>query len=347
MNMNYIMPAEWQKHRRTWLAWPHHKADWPQKFAPIPWVFAEIVRLISVSEKVGLLVKDLAAKKQAQKILSLSGVNLNQVDFIVAATDRGWMRDCGGIYVRGAKDKKPYLLNWGFNAWAKYSNYKKDAKVPEVMAKTSGVKVVQPTHGGRSVVLEGGSIEVNGAGVLITTEECLLSDIQCRNPGLGRADYEQIFAQYLGIKKTIWLGNGIVGDDTHGHVDDIARFTDKNTIVAVLEKDRKNKNYSLLQDNWRRLQQARNLDGQKFKLLALPMPRPVLFEDQPLPASYANFLITNQSVIVPLFNDPADAEALNVLQQAFPGRQVVGLYARDLILGLGTVHCLTQQEPVL
>ncbi|MCA3269306.1 MAG: agmatine deiminase family protein [Thalassospira sp.] len=334
----FTMPAEWERHSRTWLAWPHQRRDWPGKFAPVPWVFAEIARLITLSERLGLVVRDIAAKAEAEEILSLSGVNLELVDFVIAATDRGWLRDCGAIFVRDAAGRKT-ALRFGFTGWAKYRNHKKDAALPVPIAAAAGVALVEA-----GFVLEGGGIDVNGAGCVLTTEEWLLSDKQIRNKGFTREKYEALFAEYLGAPHTIWLGNGIVGDDTHGHVDDLARFVSADTIVCVREQDRTDANFAALEDNWARLSRARDAAGKQFTVAALPMPRPVLFEGERLPASYANFLITNGHVLVPLFNDPADREALNVLAACFPGRDVVGLYARDLVLGLGTVHCLTQQE---
>jgi agmatine deiminase len=345
MTNTYTMPPEWAPHKRTWITWPHSRNNWPAKFAPIPWVFAEIIRLISESERVGIFVQDEKSKATALAALTASHVDATQLDIVIHPTNLGWVRDCGGIYVNSSTGS-PTLLHWGFNGWAKYRAHKKDAAVPPVMAEISSVPIVQPTHKGRRVVLEGGSIDVNGAGVLLTTEECLLSDIQCRNKGFKQADYEAVFQQYLGIKQTIWLGNGIAGDDTHGHVDDIARFVEENTIVAVREADKADANYNALEDNWQRLQAARNLEGKPFKVVALPMPRPVLFNGERLPASYANFLITNSTVIVPVFHDAADSDALQILSALFPTRKVIGLFARDLVLGLGTVHCLTQQEPV-
>lgn len=338
------MPAEWEPHHRTWLSWPHHKADWPGKFTPIPWVFAEIARLISLSERLGLIVKSDTAKEEAAEILDKAGVNLKQVDFLVRPTNRGWMRDCGAIFVKDEKNKRT-ALDFQFNAWAKYTNWQKDNKLAAEMATIANVPALQPMHNGKRIVLEGGAIDVNGAGLMLTTEECLLSNIQCRNPGFTREDYEEAFAECFGIEKTIWLDKGIIGDDTHGHIDDLARFTDETTIVAVREPNKKDPNHTLLEDNWQRLQKAKNQHGKKLNIVELPMPAPVMFEGERLPASYANFLITNGHVLVPLFNDPMDRIALNTLAECFPTREVTGIYSRDLILGLGTIHCLTQQEP--
>ncbi len=338
------MPAEWAPQKRIWLAWPHQKADWPGKFEPVPWVFAEIVRLITESkQRVGLLVKDNSARREATKILKRAHADVKLVDFLVVPTDRGWMRDCGPIWVKSGEQLLG--LDWGFTGWAKYSNHKRDNLLPPHVLGLSGHDGITPLHKKKQIVLEGGGIEVDGEGSIIVTEEWLLSKKQVRNKGFTRADYEQVFAQYLGATNTIWLEAGIVGDDTHGHVDDITRFVAPGKIVTVVEHDKADANYKLLQENLKRLRAARDAKGRKFEVVELPMPRPVMFDGERLPASYANFLICNKIVLVPIFNDAADKEALTILQQCFPTRDVVGIYARDLVWGLGTIHCLTQQEP--
>lgn len=340
---NYRMPAEWEKQARVWFSWPHNEADWPGKFAPVPYVFAEMIRVIAATQRVGLLVKNAAAKTAAKKTLTQAHVNVKNVDFVEAPTDRGWMRDCGPIWVKSGKDM--VALDWGFSAWAKYPNWKKDNQVPAYVLEHTGHAGLIPNHAGKQIVLEGGGIEVDGAGSIIVTEEWLLSKKQVRNPGFSREDYESIFAHYLGAPNTIWLGRGIVGDDTHGHVDDITRFVAPGVIVTVVEHDTKDANYKLLQENLTRLKAARDANGKPFKVIELPMPRPVMYDGERLPASYANFLICNKVVLVPVFNDPADKVALATLQQCFKDREVVGIYARDLVWGLGTIHCLSQQEP--
>lgn len=343
--MTYIMQAEWEPQAATWLAWPHNKEDWPDKFDPIPWVYAEMIRYLTRTQRVRLVVKNDKQQAQAQEVLERAGVKIKQVDFIITPTDRVWLRDSGATVVKEGKQR--HLIDWRFNAWAKYDNWKNDDKMPAVMESILKLPRVQPTHKGKRVVLEGGSIDVNGKGTLITTEECLLSPkIQVRNPGFTREDYESLFAHYLGISQVIWLENGIVGDDTHGHVDDITRFTDASTIVTVVEKDKSDKNYGLLQTNLKRLKKARDAKGKQFNIAELPMPRPVVFEGQRLPASYANFLIANGLVLVPVFNDPADRIALNVLAELFPKRDIVPIYCGDFVWGLGTIHCASQQEPL-
>lgn len=335
----YRMPAEWAHQERIWLSWPHAKADWPGKFAPIPWVFAEMVRVISATQRVGLLVKDAKSRAEAMEMLDRAGAVLTNIDILEVKTNRGWLRDCGPIWVREANSEKQVALDWKFNAWAKYTNHQLDNKVPEGIVGLTKHERVVPMHKGKPVVLEGGGIEVDGAGTVIVTEEWLLSDTQVRNPGFTREDYEQVFAKYLGAPHTIWLEAGIVGDDTHGHVDDITRFVSPGHVVTVMESDARDPNYELLQAN------RAILGRTSLKITELPMPRPVIFEGQRLPASYANFLICNKVVLVPTFNDPADSIALSTLQKCFPSREVVGIYARDLVWGLGTIHCLTQQQP--
>ncbi len=338
------MPAEWEKQKATWLAWPHNKEDWPDKFAPIPWVYAEIIRNLAEVQRVRLVVANEKQQSIAKDVLKRAGVAMAKVDFIIAPTDRVWLRDSGAIFVRDA-DKKLAMLDWRFNAWAKYDNHKRDDKIPMHMAAELGYPSIQPMHKGKRVVLEGGSIDVNGHGTLLTTEECLLSSVQERNPGFKRGDYEAVFEKYLGIKQVVWLGNGIVGDDTHGHVDDLSRFVDANTVVTVVEKNAKDENHALLKDNLKRLKTARDQNGKQLTVVELPMPRPLIFEGQRLPASYANFLIANHLVLVPTFNDPADRTVLNILAECFPKHDIVGIHAVDLVWGLGTIHCMSQQEP--
>ncbi len=355
---DYTMPAEWERHAATLLAWPHNKADWPDKFAPIPWVYGEIIKNLTQVERVTLIVRNEKEKQFALDVCVRSGANAEKIDFHIIPTNRIWMRDSGPIVVKAigsrlqasveqkkkpeARSSKPNLamLDLRFNAWAKYANHKLDDKVPAALNEVWNLPRIQPMHKGKRVVLEGGSIDVNGAGLLLTTEECLLdADTQVRNPNFTREDYEEVFAKYLGIKKVIWLGKGIVGDDTHGHVDDITRFVSKDTVVTVVEKDKTDDNHALLKDNVKRLKSA------GLNVVELPMPKPVIFEGQRLPASYANFLIANDIVLVPTFNDANDRIALNILAEIFPKREVVGIHAVDLVWGLGTIHCMSQQIP--
>jgi agmatine deiminase len=340
----YRMPAEWDSHEATWLGWPHELTDWPGKFAPIPWAFAEIVRQLTRVERVNLLVENRVAEARVRALLKKSGAALEAVTFFHVPTDRGWMRDSGPI-AACAEGGATVLLSFAFNGWAKYDDYKKDAKVVERANAKLKRHVVTPEHRGRRVVLEGGSIDVNGRGTLLTTEECLLSKVQERNPGFAREDYAEIFERYLGATNVIWLGRGIAGDDTHGHVDDLARFVDPMTVVTVVEDDPAEENYAPLQENLALLKSAKDQAGEPLRVETLPMPEPVWFAGQRLPASYANFYIANRLVLVPTFNDPADRIALDRLAVLFPDRAIVPIYGRDLVLGLGTIHCMTQQLP--
>jgi agmatine deiminase len=346
--LGFRMPAEWEPHAATWLAWPHERSDWPGKFPAIPLVYADIVRRLSQSERVRLEVNGKAEERAAKGVLRRAGVDLGQVDFFHFPTDRVWTRDHGPLFLTHP-DGEVALSNWRFNGWAKYPNHKKDAAVPERIARAQKRRAWRPTAriAGRvqPVVLEGGSIDVNGSGTLLTTEECLLSTVQARNPGLSRAGLERLFLDFLGVRKVVWLGEGIVGDDTHGHVDDLARFVDETTVVLALEQDRTDDNYARLEDNRQRLAAATDAQGRPLRVVPLPMPRPVVWDGQRLPASYANFYIANRVVLVPTFNDVADRTALGTLARLFPTRTVVGIHALDLVWGLGTLHCMTQQEP--
>jgi agmatine deiminase len=316
------MPAEWEPHEATWLAWPHERSDWPGKFAPVPWIYADIVRHLSRVEKVRVIVENETTEKTAARAFEKSGAQMENVEFFVCPTNRSWLRDTAPTFVKNAVGQVQ-AVDWKFNAWAKYSNFELDDRLPAFIAKNLRMKRISP-----GVVLEGGGIDVNGHGMLLTTEEWLLSDRQVRNPGFTREDYERVFHEYLGVTDVVWLGNGIPGDDTHGHVDDLARFISDDT-VACLDHE----------DCVARIRKA------GLKPVKLPQPAPVYFDGQLLPASYANFYIANGLVLVPAFSDPADREALNTLQKCFPDREVVGVACRDLVLGLGTLHCLTQQQP--
>jgi agmatine deiminase len=341
------MPAEWEPHAATWLAWPHYKLDWPGKFEPIPWVYAEIIRYLSRNEGVALIVNDVASERLARKILQRAHAFNDNVRFHRWPTDRVWTRDsgCSFVFSSGPNNHQLAAINWRFNAWAKYSNWKRDQKIGEKMALSAGAEAIQPAFGKSRVVLEGGSIEVNGRGTMITTEECLLSRVQQRNPGMAKRDYEKIFTNYLGAANVIWLQAGIVGDDTHGHVDDITRFVSPDTVVTCVEADPASENYEALRANIRRLREATTEDGRQLATIDLPMPAPVYFEGRRLPASYANFYIANKIVLVPVFNDPNDRVALDIFADIFPDREVVGIYCGDLIWGFGAIHCMTQQQP--
>jgi agmatine deiminase len=333
------MPAEWERHEATWLAWPHEVSDWPGKFVPIPWVYGEIVRHLSRVEKVRILVGNADTERKARSVLKKCGATMAAVEFFHIQTDRSWTRDFCPIFVQ-QNDGHRLPLNWRFNGWAKYNNWQHDDAVTEQLAAKLDMPMCTPEVRGQRVVLEGGSIDVNGAGAILTTEECLLSPIQARNPELTREDIEQMFANYLGASRTIWLRNGIAGDDTHGHVDDLARFTAQDTIVIASEEDPAESNFMPLRENLAILREHGDV-----RVETLPMPEPVFFDRQRLPASYANFYIANEIVLVPTFNDANDRIALNKLAELFPSRKIVGIAATDLVLGLGTLHCMTQQQP--
>lgn len=352
-SLGYRMPAEWHPHVATWLAWPHNKSDWPGKFEPIPYVYAEIVRHLALGERVEIIVKDEAHEEKARAVLTstnviaASGKNLR---FHRWPTNRGWTRDSGPIFLTHRSKQAPVALNnWRFNAWAKYGNWKLDDQLPSHVRDLLKVPAFEPTFpvGGRDrhVVLEGGSIDVNGRGTLITTEECLLSTVQQRNPGMTREEIELILGRYLGIKKVLWLERGIVGDDTHGHVDDITRFVGPNTVVTAYEQDRSDPNHEILHENYKRLQRSKDQDGKPLRVVKIPMPSPVVFNGQRLPASYANFYIANGRVLVPVFNDPNDRVALNTLAELMPKHAITPIFCGDLVWGLGTIHCMTQQQP--
>jgi agmatine deiminase len=386
--LGYRMPAEWEPHSATWLAWPHYRGDWPGKFEPIPWVFAEIIRNLAKHERIELIVNDASAARRARRVLERADALSSNIHFHHWSTNRVWLRDSGCIFltprpgfarpdsrgrlsphedvqprknVASASKEVHLALKFRFNAWAKYSNWRHDDKIGSLMAEVKiptlaakgAARMGHPDHiyeiwplsAGKRIVLEGGSIDVNGAGTILTTEECLLSKVQERNPQMTRVHYEKAFADYLGAAHTIWLGRGIFGDDTHGHVDDLTRFVAKDTVVTMVEPNSKDVNHAPLRANLRRLQAARDQDGRQLTIVEIPMPQPVVFEGRRLPASYANFYIANGVVLAPVFNRPNDRIALNTLTQLFPKREIVPIYSGDFIWGLGAMHCMTQQQP--
>jgi len=343
----FRMPAEWEPHTATWLGWPHNASDWPGKFAPVPWVFGEMVRRIVPGETARIIVESAAHEAKARRVLSRIGVDPSRVEFFRFPTDRGWTRDSGPLFVLDERaGAEAVVAAFRFNAWAKYPDWKKDAMVPARAAKALGLRLVRPEAGGREVILEGGAIDVNGRGTLIATEECLLDPrVQARNPGMTREELEGVFREYLGASNVIWLGKGIAGDDTHGHVDDLCRFVGPRTVVLCRERNARDANHRPLEENFERLSGARLEDGSRLEVVPIPMPAPLYMDGVRLPASYANFYVCNEAVLVPTFNDPNDRVALGILAERFPGRAVAGIHAVDLVWGLGAVHCLTQQQP--
>ncbi len=341
------MPAEWDRHEATWIGWPHYLQDWPGKFHPVPWVFGEMVRKIALGEIVRIHVNNAAHEKTARRILTKAGVDLSRVEFLRGKTNRNWTRDFGPIFVKNKK--KIAVLDYQFNAWAKYEDWQLDNAVSTRVAKFLGVRKFPVRFGNHDIVLEGGAVDVNGSGTLLTTEQCLLQqEVQVRNPGLSRDDMNRVFRDFFGAPNVIWLKNGIAGDyDTHGHVDDLCRFVNPTTVVLCSEKNWKDENFAPLQENREILRDARLEDGSKIQIVELPMPGPLFFDGRRLPASYANFYIANAAVLVPTFNDPNDRIALGILAELISDRPVVGIHAVDLVLGLGAVHCLTQQQPAV
>jgi len=377
------MPAEWEPHEATWLGWPHNGTDWPGKLKTIEWVYGEMVRKMAPGEIVRMLVDSPEREKLARGVLKQAGVDIKQIEFLRWPTNRGWMRDSGPIFVRQKHDSgagfqpatpggssvaprtragspgsrldacstkagsETAIVHFHFNAWAKYPNWQKDRRVPDRAARLLGKRLFNAQARGKDFVLEGGGIEVNGRGTLLTTEECYLDPkVQVRNPGLSRKEFDETLRQYLGVTNVLWLVAGPVGDDTHGHIDDICRFVNHKTMVLIQETNSKDVNYLPLSENWERVQDFRLEDGSKPEVVPLPMPAPLFFGGDRLPASYANFYISNAAVIVPTFNDPNDRIALGILGELFKDRPVVGIHAVDLVLGFGTLHCLTQQQPV-
>ena len=364
--LGYTMPAEWEHHAATWLGWPHNASDWPGKFEVIAWVYGEMVRKISAGENIRLIVRHPADENFARRVFQHVGVDLRKIKFVTHPTNRGWTRDTGPVFVRRktprfalrAPHSETAIVHFHFNGWAKYDNWRKDTQVPETAARLLGKKLFHaecsvpaslrnPQSAVRNFVIEGGGIELNGRGTLISTEECYLHPkIQVRNPGLGKKEIETTLKNYLGVKNIFWLAKGPKGDDTHGHIDDICRFVNARTLVLVREKNSKDENYKPLAENWERIKDLRLEDGRKPEVVELPMPAPLHFDGVRLPASYANFYICNAAVIVPTFNDPNDRVALGILGELFRDRPVVGIHAVDLVWGFGSLHCLTQQQPL-
>ncbi|MGB7767854.1 MAG: agmatine deiminase family protein [Verrucomicrobiia bacterium] len=371
--LGYAMPAEWGPHEATWLAWPHNAGDWPGKFAAIPWVYGEMARKISAGEIVRILVRHRAEENLARRVLQRAGCDLKKIRFVVHPTNRSWVRDSGPIFVKrppplslchpvGEGGRRPgegksdtAIVHFHFNGWAKYHDWHKDTKVPETAAKLLRKKLFHAAYVSTQnskfktqyFVIEGGGIELNGRGTLLSTEQCYLDPkVQVRNPGLGKKEIEATLKSYLGVTNIFWLAKGPAGDDTHGHIDDICRFVNPKTLVLAREKNPHDENYRPLAENWERICDLRLENGSKPEVVPLPMPAPLYFDGVRLPASYANFYICNAAVIVPTFNDPNDRVALGILGELFKDRPVVGIHAVDLVLGHGTLHCLTQQQPV-
>lgn len=342
----YRLPAEWEPHEATWLVWPQNENDWPGKFQKIKFVYREIISHLCESEKVRIIVNPGKTRKRAEDFLREQSVNLANIEFYDCPTDRSWIRDSGPFFVREGSAKVG-VLDFGFNGWAKYPDWENDDLVPGFVAETLRLDSETPACLGKKIILEGGSIDVNGKGSLITTTQCLLSaEKQARNPSFEKNDYEALFSEYFGATNVLWLNGGIEGDDTSGHVDDTCRFTDPRTVVLCLENRVGDPNYRPLRENLEILQDLRLENGEKIEIVSLPMPSPLFFDGERLPATYANFYVSNEKVLVPIYNDPKDSEALGVLSELFPARHVVGIDCTDLVWGFGAIHCMTKEEPL-
>jgi len=339
--LGYYFPAEFAKHSATWLSWPHKEASWPGKIETIYPVYAEFIKHVAEGEKVNINVLNEAMKQKARNYLQKAGANLAQIEFFFHPTNDAWCRDHGPAFLINPIEKTKMIVDWGYNAWGgKYPPFDLDDVIPTLIAKHYNLPVVHP-----GIVMEGGSVEFNGRGTLLTTRACLLNPN--RNPQLNQAQIEEYLVNYYGVNHILWLGDGIVGDDTDGHIDDLTRFVNEDTVVTIVESNKQDENYNLLQENLKELKTLRLENGKQMNIVELPMPSALVYEGMRLPASYANFYISNNYVVVPTFRDKNDDRALNILQQCFSNRTVIGLDSTDIIWGLGSFHCLSQQEPAV
>lgn len=340
--IGYYFPAEFEPHRATWLSWPHKEASWPGKIQSIYPKYTQFIKELAKSEKVCINVNDEVMKAVALELLAGSGVPIDQVSFYINPTNDAWCRDHGPAFlINPLADQKKVIVDWNYNAWGgKYPPYDLDDIIPTLIGRQLQIPVYHP-----GIIMEGGSVEFNGDGTVLTSACCLLN--KNRNPHLNKDEIEKYLLDYYGMKQVLWISEGIVGDDTDGHIDDTVRFVNSDTVITVMEENRSDDNYELLRKNLSELKKMRLHDGRKLNIVQLPMPEPVVYEDQRLPASYANFYISNRSVIVPVFNSRYDDQALQIIQDCFPGREVVGIDSTDIIWGLGSFHCLSQQEPAV
>ncbi len=337
--LGYFFPAEFAPHDATWLSWPHKEASWPGKIETIFPVYAEFVKCVAEAENVNINVAHEAMKQKALGYLEKAGADLSQVQFFFHPTNDAWCRDHGPAFLIHRTEKKKMIVDWGYNAWGgKYPPFDLDDVIPTLIANQYGVPVVNP-----GIVMEGGSVEFNGKGTLLTTRACLLNPN--RNPHLNQKQIEEYLVNYYGVDHILWLGDGIVGDDTDGHIDDLTRFVNADTVVTIVEENKSDENYTILQDNLKELKTLRLENGKQLNIVELPMPSAIVYDGMRLPASYANFYISNKYVVVPTFRDKNDERALQILQSCFPDRKVIGLDSVDIIWGLGSFHCLSQQEP--
>lgn len=339
------LAAEFEEQQAVWIGWPADRRDWPGKFAAVKWAFTDMVRFLAEDQAVRLLVTSAKHRAEAGRMLADAGANLGNVRFVPMDLDRNWTRDIMPFFVRDEAGRLT-AVHFAFNGWGKYPNHRKDAQAGRLAAAHLGLPLAEPRVAGRLVVLEGGAVDGNGRGDLLATEECLLDTaVQVRNPGMTRRDYESVFAAHMGVSNVIWLGEGVAGDDTHGHVDDFCRFVSPDTVVLCREDDPADPNHRVLAENRERLESARLASGAAPVIVDLPMPAPLHYKSIRLPASYANFYIGNRTVLVPTFNDPNDRAALSILAECFPSRVVRGIHAVELAWGFGAVHCLTHEEP--
>ncbi|HWZ35812.1 MAG TPA: agmatine deiminase family protein [Mucilaginibacter sp.] len=335
----FSFPAEWAKHKATWLSWPHKEESWPGKIMSIYPQYCAFIKALTAGELVRIIVKDERMAAFAKEQLLLVGADLHKIEFFEFGTNDAWCRDHGPAFLINPKTREKAIIDWGYNAWGgKYPPFDLDDVIPTKIGKHYGLEVYHP-----GIVMEGGSVDFNGKGTILTTTACLLNPN--RNPHLNQRQIEEYLYNYYGAAQVLWLGDGIVGDDTDGHIDDITRFVNEDTVVTVVEEDKNDDNYHLLQENIDVLKTMRLLNGKQLNIIELPMPDAVIYEDQRLPASYANFYIGNAAVVVPTYRCDKDEKALQILQDCFPDRKVIGIDSTDIIWGLGSFHCLSQQEP--
>ncbi len=340
-HLGFHFPAEFAPHTATWLSWPHKEASWPGKIDTIFPVYAQFIKLVAEGEKVNINVADEKLKQFAVSYLEKVDADFKNIHFFFHPTNDAWCRDHGPAFLINPTEKKKMILDWGYNAWGgKYPPFDLDDVIPTLIAKHYNIPVVHP-----GIVMEGGSVEFNGKGTLLTTSACLLNPN--RNPHLNQSQIEEYLINYYGVNHILWLGDGIIGDDTDGHIDDLTRFVNSDTVVTIVEENKGDENYEILQDNLKELKTLHLENGKPLNIVELPMPAPVVYEEQRLPASYANFYIANKYVVVPTFRDKNDDKALTILQSCFPDRKVIGLDSTDIIWGLGSFHCLSQQEPAV
>ena len=347
----FRMPGEWELQKSVWIIWPYSAKDWPDLFDNIPSVVAKIISYLSIHQNVNLIIRDYKDTTKIKRIFKKFKNKISNIKFHSILTNRIWIRDSGPIFLVNDKTKKKIILNFKFNGWAKYKDFQKDNDINLKISKIVKIKKIEPKvkvkNKLKKIILEGGAIDVNGQGSIILTKECLLSKVQERNPVVSRSIYEKVLNKYLNVSNFIWLNKGLDGDDTHGHVDDIARFVSKNTIMIAIEKNRNDKNYNHLKENLKILKNSKNSNGKKFKIIKIPMPAPIYINNEKVPASYLNFYIANKIVLLPVFNDKNDKKVLSIFKKFFKSRQIIPVDCSDLIWGFGAIHCMTQQEPLI